>query len=119
VPPDFFFGILREIPLNLLAVVVVVGKRVVDLGKRKVREPCHKFFRSQAVAQNVGHHRSDRESGIADNGTPSADRGVTGDMRMGDLRHAIVLTPHLRRKHTSSLVSSLARFTFEGPAPFL
>jgi hypothetical protein len=76
------FGIFRNILFDLLAVVIIVGEGIIDLGHCEMRKLCYEFFRCKTVVKDIKNHGPYRKASALNDGTPSANLRITGNMGM-------------------------------------
>ncbi len=73
--------------VNLFAMIVVVGQRIIDRGKIEVRILNKKFLGTHSVVEGIDGDGAHRDACSVDSWTATTDLGVTGDVRVQDFRH--------------------------------
>ncbi len=82
---------LRDLFVDFLAIVIVVGQRIMNRGKGKMRIMSEDFFRCLPMSEGSNDNGSDGNPCPDNAHRPTTNGGVTDDMWMQDLRHEMTL----------------------------
>ena len=73
--------------VNVFAMIVVVGQRIIDRGKIEVRILNKKFLGTHSVVEGIGGDGAHCNTCSVDSWATATDLGITGDVRVQDFRH--------------------------------
>lgn len=79
---------LCDFAIHYLAMVVIIGKCIVNRGEREMGVVLEQLFGSLSMPQSGDSNRPNRYSGAFNSRTPSADGRIGHDVGMCYRRHA-------------------------------
>src|SRR3990167_3756376 len=79
---EIFFGIIGYILGNLICIVIIIGKGIINLREGKMRKLFHHLFRGKPKMKDIMNNRANREPAPSNNWTPSTHIRITDNMGM-------------------------------------